>query len=375
MASCPRCLALTQDDFPYCTVCGRPRIVENLRAPKTPPDWLRPLQLAALALLSLWLVVTLGVAFLREARAVREARQLLAEQKPQPAWEWLEPFLKDNPRHVQGLLLGGEAAIQIGRMAEAKQCLKTLTDINPKLGAQLASEDRELLTRQARAIGCNSGAFSRLLEASEELGEPFPASVIEGVDGLVEACHKRRQEWAIWQVSALLTQYGQPHELVRKGYVPAVTRALALGHYAVARNMAVRAFQLDKEGYVEVAKILDAERSRVVATISTLGDLCQKLGSDPRYQTAGTRCFPAVAPAEVQAAKDAWGKSIRYVTFAPASGQACFSGVALTSYGAAERLARADRQSPAGGIVCRVLSGVESWQRPDRYWQTEEVGD
>lgn len=375
MPSCPRCLALTQDDFPYCTVCGRPRIVENLRAPMTPPEWLRPLQLTMLALLSLWLLVTVGVAFLREARAVREARQLLAEQKPEQAWNWLEPFLRDNSRHVQGLLLGGEATIQIGRMAEARQCLSALTEVYPKLGAQLAGEYRELLTRRARAIGCDSGGYSRLLESSQELGGPFPASVIEGVDELVEACHKQRQAWAIWQVSALITQDGQPHDLLRKGYVPALSRALAQGHYSDARAMAVQAFQLDRDGYGEVKTVLDAERSRVAATTRTLGDLCRKLDSDPRYQTAGSKCFPATAPAEVQAAKDAWGKAIRYVAFAPASGQTCYSGIALVSNGAAARPAKADRQSPAGGILCRVLAGVESWQLPDRFWQAEEIGD
>ena len=79
MSNCPRCLALTTDDLAYCAVCKRPRIVESLRAPMIPPDWLQPLQKILLGVLSLWLVITLGVAAFREAKAVRDARQLLAE--------------------------------------------------------------------------------------------------------------------------------------------------------------------------------------------------------------------------------------------------------------------------------------------------------
>jgi tetratricopeptide (TPR) repeat protein len=375
MPSCPRCLALTPDDLAYCTVCGRSRIVESLRAPKTPPAWLRPLQLTVLSLLCVWLLVTLGVAFLREARAVREARKLLAEQQPQKAWEWLEPFLKDNPRHAQGLLLGGEAAIQIGRMADAKQCLTTLIAVDAKLGAQLGAEDRALLAQQARTIGCDTGAYARLLESSAELGEPYLAGVIDSVDAVVEACYRQRQDWwGIQQVSGLLSQYGQPHDLLHKGYAPAIGRELAQGHYATARSMAMRALQLDRDGYDEVAKILGAERERVAATSRTLGELCRKLESDPRYRTGGGWCFPAAPPMEVQAAKDAWGKSFRYVAFAPAAGQTCYTGAAVVSYGAAARLVRGDRQSPAGGIVCRVSAGAESWNHPDRFWEPEETG-
>src|SRR5881227_3679276 len=108
MSNCPRCLALTNDDFAYCAVCNRPRIVESLRAPMVPPNWLQPLQKILLGVLSLWLVITLGVAAFREAKAVRDARQLLAQQDPKDAWALLGPFLQDNPEHKQGLLLGGQ---------------------------------------------------------------------------------------------------------------------------------------------------------------------------------------------------------------------------------------------------------------------------
>src|ERR1700687_4582469 len=242
MPSCPRCFALPQDDFAYCPVCARPRIVENLRAPAPPPWWLPPLQRTALVLGSLWLLVTLGVACLREAKAVRDARPQLSGGRPEDAWAGLEPFLKDNPEHVQGLLLCGEATIRLGRMPDATQCLAALTRLDPELGRQLAEEVRQNLTQRARMLGCDGEGFSRLLEYEPGVGAPFTASVLDGLDDIADACRKQRNEWVPRQMAALLAKQGQPHELLKKGYVPALTRALAQARYADARALAHLAF-------------------------------------------------------------------------------------------------------------------------------------
>lgn len=389
MSNCPRCLALTNEDFAYCAVCGRSRIVESLRAPVIPPGWLRPLQQIMLGVLSLWLVVTLGVAFLREAKAVRDARQLLAEQHPQEAWVLLEPFLQDHPRHEQGLLLGGQAAIRLSLMAQAdqrtqanylgqaKQRLGTLTEISPELGKQLGDDYSQVLAQGTRATGCNAAGFSSLLKSSQDLGTSFPPSVIAGLDGVVEACRQNRNDWELVRISSLLTEQGQAAELTGKGYVPAISKALEQARYNDARALAQQAVRIVPAGAGEVQKVLDAERAKVEATKKTLGDLCQALKNDPRNYIGDKWCFPTTIPASVQTAKDGWGKAIHYNIFAADTGQTCHPGGSLASYGAAdEPPTKGERSSPASGITCRLVSGAESWQLPDSYWQgSSESGE
>jgi hypothetical protein len=368
MSNCPHCFALTNDEIAYCAVCNRPRIVESLRAPMIPPQWLSPLQQIMIGILAGWLVLTLGVAFLREAKAVRDARQLLAEQHPQEAWALLGPFLQDNPEHKQGLLLGGQAAIRLNLMADAKKCLGTLTGLSPELGKQLGDDYHQVLTGKARTIGCDAAGFSKLLEGSQALGDSFPASVTAGLDGFVEACHRNQNDWAPLQVSSQLARQGQEIDLIGKGYVPAISRALGQGRYNDAKVLAQYAVQAAPARKGEIKKVLDTERAKVAATRKTLGDLCQALQTDPRYHTGDTWCFPEAAPPNVQAARDGWGNAFVYTAFAPAAGQTCHPGVSLASYGAAGHPTE-ERLSPAGGITCNLVSGTQTWQLPSNYWQ------
>ncbi|HEY0555119.1 MAG TPA: hypothetical protein VGG20_12690, partial [Thermoanaerobaculia bacterium] len=255
---------LTNDDFAYCAVCGRPRIVESLRAPKTPPDWLRPLQLIVFGVLSLWLVITLGVAFLREFKAVRDAKELLAAGKPQDAWALLGPFLQEHPQHEQGLLLGGQATIRLGRMTEAKQCLGTLTQLSPELGKQLGDDYRQVLPQRVREVGCNAEVFLQTMASAQSLGDPFPMSVTDSLAGFVEVCRNSGDTWG--QGPSRLAQQGLGSDLVRKGYVPAIGKALQQARYGDAKALSQQAVRIVPAEAGEVRKVLNAERSKVMAT-------------------------------------------------------------------------------------------------------------
>ena len=260
MPDCPRCLVLTNDDFAYCAVCGRPRIVESLRTRQTPPAWLRPLQLIVLGVLSLWLVITLGVAFLREFKAVRDAKELLAAGKPQDAWTLLGPFLQEHPQHEQGLLLSGQATIRLGRMTEAKQCLGTLTQLSPELGKQLGDDYRQVLNQRVREVGCNAEVFLQTMTSAQSLGDPFPATVTDGLEGFVEACQKNdRNDWSSWQAASRLAQQGLGTDLVRKGYVPAIRKALGQARYDDAKALAQQAVRIVPSEAGEIRKVLGTE--------------------------------------------------------------------------------------------------------------------
>lgn len=366
MPNCPRCQTLTNDDFAYCGACGLPRIVESLRAPRLPPEWLRPLQLILLGVLTLWLVVTLGVAYLREAKAVRDARTLLSDGKPQEAWTLLGPFLQEHPRHKQGLLLGGQATIRLDQVKEAKQFLGTLTEISPELGKQLGDDYRQTLTQRAQAVGCDAPAFLKVLSSAQSLGDSFPDSVTASLGGFVEACQKSGDTWG--QVPYQLAEQGLRTDLIRKGYVPAIGRALGQARYSDAKALAQQAVRAAPDEIGEIKKVLDSERAKVAATIKTLSGLCQSLKNDPRYHPGDSWCLPEIPPAGAQRARDAWGKSFVYTAFAPNPGQTCHPGASFTSYGAGQATEGEERQSPAAGITCSFAYGSESWQVPERYW-------
>ena len=124
MERCPRCSKVVEANWAYCPVCYRPRILESLQAPVVQPVWQRQVLLGLIAVASLWLLVTVGVAFLREAKAVRISRVLLSEGKTQEAWGLLQPFLAEHPEHRQALFLSGKATIRLGLKEEPKRCLQ-----------------------------------------------------------------------------------------------------------------------------------------------------------------------------------------------------------------------------------------------------------
>jgi hypothetical protein len=374
MVSCSRCLSITDSESAYCGTCGRPRIAESLRAPFTRPEWqipLVPLQQLLLVVLALWLAITIGVAFLREFKAVRDSEKLLAENLYAPAWERLSPFVADHPEHDKGLLLCGKATIQLGLFQPAEDCLTKLTAVSPEMAKQLADDYRDVLSARARSLACSADAFRNLLAEAGTLGPSFAPSVLGGIDGVIETCRAARNEFEAWQFGTSLVRQGLGVELVAKGYVPALARALAQGRYADARAFAVQAEQINPARATDIEAVLDGERRKTQATIATLRSLCENLRSDAHYRQTASWCFPAGAPAAVLAAKDGWGKTVVYGAQDPPDDKGCRQGFVLASYGVNGEPS-AGKQTPAAGIACRFSSGIESWQLPNRFWLARE---
>jgi len=207
--NCPRCLAFVDVGFPYCSTCGRPRIVENLRAARTAtPAWIREIQEKALFVLLAWFVVTLGVAFFREYKAVRQARQAFEASQFESAWTLLTPFLADHPEHQQANLLGGKVAIRLGRWQEAGQYLATLADRKPKLADELRADYQQTLAQQVKELGCNPDGFQQLYVESAGLGPAFPTIVASSLDQLLRSCHSEGNDWAARRMVAFLKDKG-----------------------------------------------------------------------------------------------------------------------------------------------------------------------
>ena len=368
MPNCPRCRAFVDGRSAYCAACGRSRITESLRVPVVQPNWQRKGLQALIVVASLWLLVTVGVAFLREAKAVRVARTLLASEKPQEAWALLSPFLMDHPQHRQALFLCGKATIRLGLRNEAKLCLTALGERSPELAEELGKDYRQILTAQTRAqkVCQDASSFAQILAWAEELGPSYVASVFEGLDSIAQTCHAEHDGAALF--IAVLAQRNLAGKMVEKGYVPAISSALAQARYYDAYDLAQEAVALVPEGEMAIKKVMDRERRKVSATVDSIRQLSDQLKADARYRTGNSWCFPAAAPPAVQSARDGWGRTLLYSPLYPDDTQRCYQGFTLTSFGGDGGETEDGGQTPAAEIVCSFFYGSESWQLPLQYW-------
>lgn len=214
--------------------------------------------------------------------------------------------------------------------------------------------------------------FKQLYSWAEELGDPtFPAGVIEGLDGMVEACHSSQNDYGTWQLAATLAERGQEKRLIEQGYVPAIGKALAQAKYAQAKGLALQAERIAPDGAAAVEAAFKDERQKVTSTLGTLRRLCDSLRNNAEYHTGSSWCFPAAAPQAVQSAVDGWGRAVLYSPLQPDQAGACNQGFTLTSLGADGSVTEGNDRSPAGEIICQYLAGWEAWQEPNQYWKAD----
>ncbi len=307
---------------------------------------------------------------MREAKAVRDSRKLLAQENreaTQAAWSLLQPFLAENPRHLQARFLCGKATIRLGLRDEAKQCLAVVGERSPELAEELGKDYRQVLTLQTRTQGCNDAStFEQSLAWAEGLGVPYAESVFEGLDGVAEAC--RVNNYGPSQFIAVLAKRDQAMKMVDKGYVPAISRALAQAKYDDAYGLVQHAVYFVPAGEPRIKEVMDSERRKVSVTVGSLRQLCERFKTDTRYRTGNSWCYPVAAPPAVYTVKDGWGGAVLYSPIEPDETQRCHQGFALTSLGGDGAETENGRGNPADEIVCRFVYGQESWQLPHPYW-------
>lgn len=222
MERCPRCSEAIESAWAYCPTCGRSRILESLRVPARTPDWQYKVLRSLILVLGVWLVVTIGVAFLREAKAVRDARQLLATGKTLEARNTLDSFLREHPEHEQALHLCTEANMALQDLRRAGECFKRERDVSPELAATLQPRLGREIAAKALGLGCDPEAFKTLFTLAEEVGAPDPREVGRGLPGLVASCVRTGQMEQLAEVAAFLAGKNRAMELVELGFVPLI---------------------------------------------------------------------------------------------------------------------------------------------------------
>ncbi|HWN44853.1 MAG TPA: hypothetical protein VNW71_21700 [Thermoanaerobaculia bacterium] len=245
MERCPRCSEAIESVWAYCPTCGRSRILESLRVPVKTPDWQYKVLRSLILVLGVWLVVTIGVAFLREAKAVRDARQLLATGKPQEAWNTLEPFLREHPEHEQALFLCTEANIVLGDLPKAGKCFKRERDVSPDLASMLKPQLGSAIAAKSLTLGCDPEAFKALVGLAEDVGAPDPRKVGKGLHGVIVDCDRTGQMEKLADIAAFLAGKNRAMELVELGFVPIIEQQ---DNHWTARQWAQQAVSLVPEG-------------------------------------------------------------------------------------------------------------------------------
>lgn len=368
MQRCPRCHTFIEAGWGYCPVCGRPRILESLRVPEAQPAWHEPALKGLVALVTVWFLITVGVAFLREWKAVRDSRELLDQGETQQAWNLLESFLPRHPEHRQAVFLSGKAAIRLDKYGEARQLLDKLAASSSDLAEELGAEYRQELAGRAQSLGCNVPGFQALLGSAEMIGPAYAEAVMSGLSTLVQQCRASGNDYGVRTLAAALSQNGRALGLVQHGYAPAILSAVEQRRYDEAQELARQAGYLVPEGWPVIEEALSGERRKVSETVATITRLCEEIGADPQFRDQGSWCFPVQAPPGIIGVRDAWGGQVLYRPLVQGKPSHCFHGFALTSYGADGVETHGDSATPSMEIVCGYRYGNKHWQRPAPFW-------
>ena len=334
MSQCRLCLRFVEDAAPFCHHCGDSRISESLAARVEIPAWMKKCIVPGVWFTLLFFLFTVGVAFLREARALRWGREALEEGNPTEAYEQLTPFVKAHPGHSEALFLTGQAALWEGHSAEAFQHYTVLRSMEGKR-AQAKAESLEvlyggILIAKAGQLSCGQTDFAAFYGLHKEWGEPFEESLLQGAASLAGKCAGYSgaaiaNEPGYW----LIHGAGVDSEIVIDSvYLAPAEQAKAAGDYLRMKHLAVQAVALDSEVKEDVARLVAEDRQAFRELQDSVRDLCESIADSPENRQGNRRCFPAEAPAEI----GSLGESVGYLPSYSGSSRDCAAGFQLFSW-------------------------------------------
>ncbi len=376
MQECTQCHRATPAASPFCTVCDHERIPESLLAPRT----LRARSVhafeGAAAVVGLWLIVTVGVAFLREAQALRWSREDLAAGRAEKAYDRVSPFLAAKPKHTEALLLAGRAGVRSGRIEAAVAHYATLEAIDSRASRKRTKRLRatfdEELPSVASALPCGQADFAALFELFDPVAQTFRETLMQAASALTMKCiidqnPRVANEPGYWLIHA---KGFDPQPVTTQLFIEPIASSIENENFLQARRLAEVGTSLWPASEKRFDEALSETRSRVGLTMDLVRTMVAEMSKDPAFRQGSSRCFPAAAPAAVIARRDAWGNPLTYTPAAPDRRQPeCHRAFALTSMGADGKKTAADASTPAADLSCMVTQwGREECDRIDRFW-------
>lgn len=374
MHTCPHCEQPVVSDAPYCATCGQPRMLESLLAPRVQPIWQKRLWSVVAMVGVFWFLASSSVAFLREAKAVRVARQVLELHNPemdQRADQILTSFLVDHPEHEAALQLAATAAARLEKLPETAELRSRLEALEPERLAELDPEIGSAIDASVARKGCRSGDLLRYYDATQPLGEAFRSRVLTNVQASVRSCQASQQEREAHAVMVGLVERGVGDSLIEETYLQPLREAVAADRYWEVESLARGAIELSPDTQAAVDQALQTIRRRVDASVRSVGDACEAVRTAPNSRVGRFWCFPEATPASVAAARDGWNKPLRYNPLQLDSTVQCYQGFEIISYGADGQETPEPTGRPEGDIVCRFTQGRTTTQEPSSFWRVQ----
>lgn len=377
MPICQHCRRDVAPREPYCSHCGKPRIADSLTDPAFEAPWInQAASIAALATLLLF-VITVAVAFLREAQALRWGRAALAEDRNGRAYDLLQPYVAEHPDSLEGRYLAGIACLATNRPKAAAQHFGALESRKPtkhaiaKLEALRAAYGNILETKVAQ-LECGQTPIAGFYEAHEPLLEDFGGRILDGAARLASRCVGEEDltvanEPGFW----LIHERGMdPEEIVERLYARPAAAALERGETKAGRLLATQAIALHPES----TEVLDPRFSALRRAFEThrddLATLCREVVQELRKSQRYRGCLPPTAPTAVTAFRDPWGRGVRYLADGNGS-TGCPRSFTLSSWSpeSEPEAGQTESSTPTLRLLYRSGSWDCRWTVAQEFWR------
>jgi hypothetical protein len=339
-------------------------MLESLLAPRPRPAWQVTFWNAVAIAGVLFFLASSSVAFLREAKAVRVARQALETNQDSRAGQILTQFLGEHPKHREALFLGSQAAVRQGDLERGAELRSRLQKLDPDRLAELDPAIGGVLDAAIVQKNCYASAVLGYYDQAEVLGDAFKTRLLTDVQQAVRRCQAAKGgQDAAYDMMVGMVKRGAGGSLVEETYLSPLRQALAAGRFDEARSLALGASRISTDTGKTVDGLLADIRAKVDSSRA-----CERIATDPGNKVGRFWCFPEAAPPAAKVS-DAWGRSLDYQPVELDETLHCYQGFELKSDGADGRDGPEGDRTPSGDIDCRVVRGRRTWHYPDGFWR------
>jgi len=329
-------------------------MLKSLLASRTRPAWQDTFWRVVAGLGIAWFLVVACTAFLREAKALRVARQAIEIKQVSRADEILTKFIQRHPKDDQGLFLATRAAIRLEKLPETASLRKRVQQEAPDLMEALDADIGEVVDGSIAGKGCQATSLLGYYDMSAVLGDPFRKRILDDTQRAARGClASETSQRAAFQVVVGLVKRGVGLEIVEDTYLSPLRQALSQGHYRAAKNLAQNAAQISPETSKAVDSALEEVRGKVETSIARLEEVCHAIRSAPENRIGRFWCFPGSAPPAATNTLDGWGRSFSYKALNLDETLHCYQGFELSTFGADGKETDQNVDDPDTDISCR----------------------
>ncbi len=387
MDRCQHCQHLVAPGAPYCSGCGRSRMMEGLLAPRERPAWQDVAWQAVTAVGLAWFLLVACVAFLREPKALRVARQAIElgqNEKIQQADTILNQFLAEHPHDEGGLFLSSRATVRLEDLSRTAKLRDRLREEDADLLDELDPDLDQAIDASIRSRVCAPDRLLAYYDQTDALGDDFRDAVLADMQDAIRRCvlsagvdgksnpgsmAASSGPMGAVQVTAGLVERKVDPEVIQNTFLVPLRTALGEGQYDYASALAVVAVLASPETGQTLDPAFKHVRGRIEASIARLDEVCRTISEAPERTEGKSNCFPVTAPAWLVTSRDGWGRPLAYKPLDPAEKGVCFRGFEVTSLGADGQATDEEDAGPNTDITCRFDGHRRKLTTPDTFWR------